>query len=122
MSRQDTKGDEMMTEERKQYTAKPGDELTQLRTENWNLRQQLDRQVAAWNGGTDALTAHATRQAQRIAELEATVQRLEADKRRMIAQIPYEDLRYIVNSHPNLRVDLRIEAKQWLDTVKVPHD
>ena len=63
-----------------------------------------------------------TTDAQRIAELEAQVQRLEADKRRLIAQIPYEDLRYIVNSHPNLRVDLRIEAKRWLDTVKVAHD
>ena len=48
--------------------------------------------------------------------------RLEADKRRLIAQIPYEDLRYIVNSHPNLQVDMRIEAKRWLDTVKVTHD
>ena len=111
-----------MTEERTEYTTQPDDELTQLRTENWNLRQKLDRQIAAWNANGDELTAHAAQQAQRIAELEAQVQRLEADNRRLIAQIPYEDLRYIVNSHPNLRVDLRIEAKRWLDTVKVAHD
>ena len=109
----------MMTEERATYAT---DEVTQLRTENWDLRQKLDRQVAAWNANGDALTAHAAQQAQRIAELEATVQRLEADKRRLIAQIPYEDLRYIVNSHPDLRVDMRIDVKRWLDTVKVAHD
>ena len=145
-----------MTEERTQYTTQP-DELTQLRRQNRELSDKLDRQIAAWNANGDALTAHAERQAQRIAELEesvtqltaqlifmqafsaqiesmiaerdrriaeleATVARLEAEKRRLIAQIPYADLRYIVNSHPNLQVDMRIEAKRWLDTVKVPHD
>lgn len=67
-----------MTEERTQYTTQP-DELTQLRTENWNLRQQLDRQIAAWNANGDALTAHAARQAQRIAELEAQLAAVPVD-------------------------------------------
>ena len=91
-----------MTEERTQYT-------TQRYAE-------LESKIA------DSAPDELTQLRKQIAELEATVARLEADKRRMIAQIPYEDLRYIINSHPNLRVDLRIEAKRWLDTVKVQHD
>ena len=63
-----------MTEERTQYTTQP-DELTQLRKQNRELSEKLDRQIAAWNANGDALTAHAERQAQRIAELEAQVAR-----------------------------------------------
>ena len=68
--RQDTKGDEMMTEERATYAT---DEVTQLRRQNRELSEKLDRQIAAWNANGDALTAHVARQAQRIAELEQEV-------------------------------------------------
>ena len=102
-----------MTEERTEYTVSI--ELKERLDALWGSYGVLATQVRDyWDSIMEA--------AETIKELKAQVQRLEQDKRRMIAQIPYEDLRYIVNSHPNLRVDLRIEAKRWLDTVKVPHD
>ena len=108
-----------MTEERAPYAT---DEVTQLRRQVAQLVDRLDAAFKTIGGFTDASNFQWAEYQRRIAELEQTVARLEADKRRLIAQIPYEYLRYIVNSHPNLRVDLRIEAKRWLDTVKVPHD
>ena len=65
------------------------DELTQLRKQNRELSDKLGRQIAAWNANGDALTAHAERQAQRIAELEATVAQLTAQ----LAAVPVDALR-----------------------------
>ena len=86
-----------MTEGRTEYTTQP-DELTQLRRQNRELSEKLDRQIAAWNGGTDALTAHAERQAH-------------------LAAVPVTLLRYIVTSHPSLPTDDRLTAQRWLNSL-----
>ena len=76
------------------------DELTQLRRQNRELSDKLDRQIAAWNANGDALTAHTARQAQRIAELEAQVQHLEQDNKRLrhLDSMPVDAMRRLVGN------------------------
>ena len=94
------------------------DELTRLRAENVRLKNELDKQVNAWGGYVDAHAGNYSRMNARIAELEATMQRLR-DERLQEYNVPVTLLRYIVNSHPNLSVGDRSTASRWLDTVKV---
>ena len=54
-----------------------------------------------------------TTDAQRIAELEATVTQLTAQ----LAAVPVSTLRYIVTSHPSLPIDDRLTAQRWLATL-----
>ena len=108
------------------------DELTQLRKQNRELSDKLDRQVAAWNANGDALTAHTARQAQRIAELEADIARkngaihaldhLAAQLTAQLAAVPVTLLRYIVTSHPSLPIDDRLTAQRWLNSLDGTHD
>ena len=60
-----------------------GDELTRLRAENVRLKNELDKQLNAWGGYVDAHAGNYSRMNARIAELEKTVARLEADNKRL---------------------------------------
>jgi len=70
-----------MTEERTQYTAP--DEVTQLRRQVAQLDERLDAALRTINGFTDASSYQWGEYQRRIKELEATVERLEADNRRL---------------------------------------
>lgn len=105
-----------MSEERTQYTVHP-DVLVRLETSEKHIKQ-LENTL---NGYAMIQGRHAAMIAERdarIAELEATVQRLR-NERLLEYTVPVTLLRYIVNSHPHLPVDDRITARRWLDTVKV---
>lgn len=82
-----------MSEERVPYTLP--DEMTQLRTENRQLSERLDAAFKTIDGFTDASSFQWSGYQRRIAELEATVQRLEADNRRLrkLDAMPLDALR-----------------------------
>ena len=99
-----------MSEERTQYNVHP-DVAIRLDVAERHIKQltnTIDGMTMVMGRHADTITA----QRERIAELEATVQRLQE------CSVPVTLLRYIVNSHPTLPVDDRITASRWLDTVK----
>ena len=77
-----------------------GDELTRLRAENVRLKNELDKQANAWGGYVDAHAGNYSRMNARIAELESTVQRLEADNRRLrhLDAMPVDAMRRLVEN------------------------
>ena len=66
---------------------------------------------------TEERVTYTTQLEARIAELEATVARLDANAQSRFDHTPVTLLRYIVNSHPTLPVDDRIAARRWLNSL-----
>ena len=98
--RQDTKGDEMMTEERATYAT---DEVTQLRRQVAQLVDRLDAAFKTIDGFTDASSFQWAEYQRRIAELEADIARkngaihaldhLAAQLTAQLAAVPVDALR-----------------------------
>ena len=106
-----------MSEERAEYTVHP-DVAIRLQVSEAHIKHltsTIDGMTMVMGRHADTITA----QRERIAELEAQVQRLEAEAQQRFDYTPVTLLRYIVNSHPTLPVDDRIAASRWLDTVRV---
>lgn len=104
-----------MSEERTQYTTP--DEVADRLSRQEAYIAQLERTNDGYNMIQHRHAETIAEQARRIAELEATVQRLEAEAQSRVDHTPVTLLRYIVNSHPTLPVNDRIAARQWLDSL-----